>query len=227
MSIVSLSITCRLLLNIALVILFMNGQAKAQSLPDLTEVLRVAKVSAPLTAEERAIAIQRAEESLRAKKLLPDRKTFLTFVQTHRNATLEKKGIFERHALLTYYRYAGDVGILVYVNLTRQKVESVEQLPHFLAPLAPAELARARELVLSEPRLRNVLQPLRDQLTIEALLTRIPDPKNPLFGHRLVHLLFRVGPRYLTAQGLVLVDLTTEQVIIQTSPERQGHSPNH
>jgi hypothetical protein len=148
-------------------------------------------------------------------------------VQTHRDAESERKGIFGRRALLIYYRYAGDVGIRVFVDLAQQRVTKLEQLPHFPAPLAPEEVQLARELALNDPRLKKDLGLLRDRLTVEPLLTRIPVRKDPRFGHRLVHLLFRVGPRYLTQQGLVLVDLTTETVIINLNPEKQRGVRRH
>jgi hypothetical protein len=200
-------------------LLILNTSAKAQELPDLKEAMKVAKAAAPLTQEERTLAVRLAEEALRAKKLLPDKKTFLAAAQTYRNTEAEKAGSFERHALLTYYRYEGDVGILVYANLGQRRAK-VEELPHFPAPLAPEELQRARDLALNHPELKKVLEPFRDRLIVEALLTRSPTSKEPLFGHRLVNLLFRVGPRYLSAQGMVLVDLTTEQVTV--TPPRMG-----
>ena len=203
------------------------GEARAQEQPDFTEMLKVARVSTPLTGEESALAVRLAEQALRSSKLLPERKTFLTLVQTHRNGEAEKKGSFERHARLTYYRYAGDTGILVYVNLARQRVIKVEQVQRFPAPFAPEEIQRARELALNHPQLRKVLEPHRERLTVEALLTRIPTPKDPLFRHRLAYLLFRVGPRYLTVQGEVLADLTTETLIIQPAQDRQSGVHKH
>lgn len=227
MSFIPVSNLIRSLFPVAVLMLFMSGNAMTQEKPDLTEMLKVARVSAPLTGDERDLAVRLAEQTLRSKKLLPDRKTLLTLVQIHRNGESEKKGVFERHALLTYYRYEGDLGILVYVNLIRQRVTNVEQLPHFPASLAPEEIQRARELAFSHPQLRNVLDPFRDRLIVEPLLTRVPTPTDRLFGHRLVHLLFRVGPRYLTAQGQVLVDLTTEEVLISPNVERESGAPKH
>ena len=210
-----------------LALVFLSSEARTQEMPDLTEVLKVAKVSASLTTEERALAIRLAEQMLRSNRLLPEKKTFLTLVQTHRNTESEKKGIFERHALLTYYRYAGDLGILVYVNLARQRVVNVEQLPHFPAPLAPEELQRARELSLAHPQLKKILDPFLDRLIVEALFTGSPTAKDPRFGHRLLNLLFRAGPRYLTAQGMVLVDLTTEEVFVLPEPQRESGGRKH
>jgi hypothetical protein len=227
MSFVQVPKIVRYPLPVAVLILVLSGDAITQERPDFTEMLKVARVSASLTQDERALAVRLAEETLRSNKLLPDRKTFLTSVQTHRDGESEKKGIFGRNALLVYYRYAGDVGIRVFVDLAQQRVTKLDQLPHFPAPLAPEEVQLARELALNDPRLKNELAPLRDRLTVEPLLTRIPARRDPLFRHRLVHLLLRVGPRYVAQQGLVLVDLTTETVIIKPNPEKQSGVRKH
>lgn len=169
-------VIARSLCSVFSLTILMPAAARAQERPDFSEMLKVASAAAPLKADERALAIRLAGESLRASKLLPDKKTFLTEAKTHRNTEAEQKGLFERHALLTYYRYAEDLSILVYVNLVRQRVIRVEQIPHFPAPLAPEELQRASELALNHPLLKEVLEPYRDRLTVEALLTRSPTP---------------------------------------------------
>lgn len=224
---ITASMATRSLCSISVVMLLMSVEMRAQEKPDLTEMLKVARVSTSLSGDERTLAIRLAEQALRSNKLLPDRDTFLTLAQTHRNIEAEKKGVFERYALLIYYRYAGDLGILVYVNLANRRVAAVEQIPHFPAPLAPEELQRARELALNHPQLRKLLAPYLDRLTVESHLTKIPTPKDPRFGDRLVHLLFRVGPRYLTEQGLVLVDLTTREITIVSEPEMEGDVRKH
>jgi hypothetical protein len=190
----------------------------AQRNPDFNEIFKVAGVSAQLTEEERALAVRLAEQALRSNRLLPDRKTFLTSTQTHRDSESEKKGVFERRAVLTYYRYAGDLGIRVYVNLARRRVTNVEQIPHFPAPLATEEFRLATELALNHPELKKHLEPLRDRFIVEAVMTRSPSAEDSLFRHRVVNLLFRVGPHYLTRLGAVWVDLTTERVIIKPDP---------
>lgn len=227
MSLMTASAIARSFGSVLVLILSMCGEARTQEQPDFTEMLKVARVSTPLTGEERALAVRLAEQALRSNKLLPERKTFLTSVQTHRNGEAEKKGSFERHAQLTYYRYAEDVGILVYVNLVRQRVIKVEQIQRFPAPFAPEEVQRARTLALNHPQLRKVLEPYRERLTVEVLLMRSPDRRDPRFRHRLAYLLFRVGPRYLTAQGEVLADLTTETLIIQPAQERRVDRHKH
>jgi hypothetical protein len=217
----------RSLCSVLSLTILMTATARAQERPDFSEMLKVAAAAAPLKADERALAIRLAEETLRASKLLPDKKTFLTEAKTHRNTEAEQKGLFERHALLTYYKYAGDLGILVYINLVRQRVIKVDKLPHFPAGIAPEELQRAREMVLNDPQLGPLLNPYGNRLTVEALLTSNPQPKDSRFGHRLFYLIFRVGPRYLTAQGEVLADLTTETVMVSPAVQPPTHGSKH
>jgi Cu2+-containing amine oxidase len=227
MTLITTAKSVRSLCYIIILILFMSGEAMSQQTPDLTELVKVAKVSEPLTKEERTLAIKLAEPALKANKLLPDRKTFLTSVEVSRDGEAEKRELFERNAVLTYYRYAGDLGIRVYINLARQRAVNVEQLPHFPAPLALEELRLARELVLNDPRFKSDLESLKEMLTVEVVLTRIYTPTDPLFQHRVVHLLLRVGPHNLTRYGTIIVDLTTEKVTIIPNPGRQDSSPHN
>jgi hypothetical protein len=219
--------TARALCTVLLFTIWACVAAGAQEAPDFGEMMKVARASAPLNGEERAAAVALAEQALRSNRLLPDRRTFLTWAETYRDTVAERRGSFERGALLTYYRYDGDVALHVYVNLVRRRVTNVERLAHHPTPLAPEELRRARELALEHPELKKAFDPYRERLVIEPLSTGVPSPKYPLFGHRLVYLLFRVGARYLTAQGEVLVDLTTEKVIIRPARNGQGSAPHH
>jgi hypothetical protein len=201
------------------IFLFLFAVTAAQDQPDLSELLKVARAAAPLSENEKAQALRLAEGGLKAERLLPDRKTLLTSIQVYRNTEAEKKGVFERHAMLLYYRYAGDVTIRVTVNLARRRVSKIDQLAHFPSPLAPEEIKRAQELALNHSQLKREFAPFLNRLIVEAHLTTVPGPKSRLFGHRLVNLFFRVGPRYLVEQGAILVDLTTEEVLIVPNPK--------
>jgi Cu2+-containing amine oxidase len=200
---------------VALVIIAIANAVSAQEIPDLSALLKLSKVSAPLTEKERALAIRLAEKELEDKKFLPARRVVLTEVHVNRDIEAEKKGVFERHAVLIYYQYAGDLGIQVDVNLVREEVEGIERFPHLQPAIAPEELARARELVFADPQLRKAMEPYQSRLTVEGLLTSNQTQSDGLAGHRLIYLLFRVGPHYLTSQGEVLVDLSSERVLIQ------------
>jgi hypothetical protein len=90
------------------------------------------------------------------------------------------------------------MAIFSIVNLTQSAVVNVERVPHVPVPLSQQELARANALAFAHPDVKSALDPNTDRLTVEALLTRTPAEKDPLYGHRVVSLLFRVGSDYLT-----------------------------
>jgi len=197
-----------------------SSEAIAQHKPDFTEALNVAKVSAPLTSEEKALAVKLAEQGLRSNKLFTDKKMYLTDAHIHRNTASEMKGVFERLAVLIYYRYEGDLAIEVFLNLTGQQVLAVVQLPKFIPPISTEEFTLAREMALSHPQVRSVTGPYRDRLVVEAQTSRSESPKDPLFRHRVVYLTFRVGPNYLMRESRVYVDLSAEKVVIEPVPKQ-------
>jgi len=202
-------------------LLLFSGDVTAQRKPDFTDALNVAKVSAPLTSDERALAGRLAEQALKANKLFTARKMYLTEARFSRDTASEMKGLFERLAVLTYYRYDGDLTIEVFINLTRQKVLAVKQLPKANAPFSVEEFTLAKELVFKDPKLKDVLGPSRDRLIVEPIISRSESPKDPLFRHRVIYMLFRTGSTYLIPELTVFVDLTTEKVIIEPSPGRK------
>jgi Cu2+-containing amine oxidase len=220
MSFVPLSKLIRSISTVLVLLLWVSSDAVAQRKSDFTEALDVAKVSAPLTSEERTLATRLAEQALKSNRLFTDRKMYLTEARIHRDSASEERGVFERMAVLTYYRYEGDLSIQVFINLAGQRVFGVKQFPNFPPPLSADEYELAKELALSHPQLKDELAPSSDRLVVEALTTRSGSPQDPLFRHRVVYLLFRVGQRYLIQQWMVFVDLTTEKVILKPVPRR-------
>lgn len=219
MSFLTVLRVARIVGAIVSITLVVASDMTAQRKPDFTEVLKVARVSAPLTREERALAVRLAEQALRSNRLLTSRKIYLTEARIHRDSASEKRGVFERLAVLTYYRYEGNLSIQVFINLARQRVFGVKQLPNFSPPLSIDELNLAKQLAFDDPQLKSELAPYRDRLVVEALAAQSESPRDPFFRHRVIHLLFRVGSRYLIRQRLVFVDLTTEKVIIKPAPQ--------
>jgi Cu2+-containing amine oxidase len=140
---------------------------------------------------------------------------FLVDARPARDSAAETAGTYARMARLTYYRYDGALTIAVLVNLAKQQVTSVKQLPNFEPPFSADEYATARALVFADPHVREALGPFRDRVIVEPITSRHDAPADPLFRHRVVYFFFRVGPRYLLRNRLVLVDLTTQTVILQ------------
>jgi hypothetical protein len=163
-----------------------------------------------------------AEQSLKAAGLFTERKMYLTETYVSRDTAAEMKGVFDRRVALVYYRYQGDLSIRILIDLNRGRVLEVKQLPHVFAPISTEESEFAKKLAFNDPRLNTILAPYGDRLVVEVLTVRTTLPKDPLFGHRTVLLLFRSGSTYLIRQSKVLVDLTAEKVIIEPLPARSS-----
>jgi hypothetical protein len=219
MSFVSFSKISVPLSTMLVLLLSLSSFVMAQRKPDFTNALNVAKVSAPLTNDERILAVGLAEAALKSKKLFSDRKMYLTEARINRDTESEMKGVFARLVVLVYYRYEGDLTLQVFMNLDRKQVLAVKQFPKLNPPISVAEVDLAKELAFNHPQLRDVLGPHRDRLVVDALTSRNESPKDPLFRHRVVYLLFRSGSTYLI-QSRVFVDLTTESVIIEPASRK-------
>lgn len=203
----------------ALALVFLCGvNARGQTTVEVSRALNVARVSAPLTNHERITATRLAEDALRSARLFTQRKMYLTESHIIRNTSQEMRGVFERRVMLNYYRYEGDLSIHVLIDLTRERVLEVKQRPRSFSPISTEESELAKQMALTNPQLSAALGPFRDRLSIEVLTLRLTLPGDPLFRHRVVHLLFRSGSTYLMRHSRVLVDLTAEKVIIEPAP---------
>ena len=211
----------RSLFLLLVIVLLSIGISSAQRKPDFTDALNVAKVSAPLTSDERALAVRLAEQELRSKNLFTEKKMYLTEVHFSRDTAAEMRGVFERLAVLIYYRYDGDLTIEVFINLAQRKVLGVKELPKVNAPFSAEEFSLAKEMVFNHPKLKDVLGRYRERLVVEPIISRSESPKDPLFRHRVIYMLFRTGSTYLIPELRVFVDLTTEKVIIEPSPGKK------
>ena len=176
-----------------------------------------------LSADERARAVALAEGALRERNLAAEGPIFVVDVDLIRDKVAGSED-GRRGALVTQYRYRGDLAIITHVDLAAGKVLKVEEVPHLPVPLAEEELKRARQMALDDAAVRSVLGRPLDGVTVEALVTRPGSQGDPLYGHRLVRLLFKAGRDYLS-QPAVLVDLTDGKVIVQPQkpPTREEH----
>jgi Cu2+-containing amine oxidase len=211
------------LLVAALVLLAASADAAAQTEPPFDDALKVAAVSAPLTPEESALAAKLAEQVLRSASLWTTTKMYLVEALPQRDSAAETAGTYERMAQLTYYRYDGALTITVVVNLANQKATAVRRLPNFEPPFSAEEYALARTLVFADPRVKEALAPFRDRVIVEPITSRHDSPADPLFRHRVVYFFFRAGARYVPHDRLVLVDLTTQTVILQPVSSTPAH----
>src|SRR6185369_3312134 len=103
-------------------------------------------------AEEKAIAAL-AQEALQAKNLWKGK-----IYRTNTEVVLDQNAVpAERYALLTFYRYEGNLAILVTVRLDKMMVTHIEERPHMPTSLAPAEIAEAKKLAREHPKVQQAL----------------------------------------------------------------------
>jgi prolyl oligopeptidase len=117
-----------------------------------------------------------------------------------------------RYALLTYYRYEGDLAIQVTVQLEPPLVTQIEQHPHGPTSLTAAEMAEAERIARAQPELQRALARYSalDAVEADVVAARIIDPTVPGYQHRVARLFFRDRQRnYLQFVPMVDVDLTT------------------
>lgn len=167
-----------------------------------------------LTPAERRLAVELVSHAIDSAALRRTGPLYLIAVALVRDKEAEERGVPIRRALVTHYRYDGDVAILTTVDLTRRAVTALDTVAHLPVRLTQEEFARARTLALADARVTRALEPHAQRVEVEALVTRSPSREDPLFGHRVVTLLFRVGERYV-ADVQVIVDLTVENVSVQ------------
>jgi hypothetical protein len=161
---------------------------------------------AALTAAERKLVVDLAEQALKAKDLLSG-KVYLTRIEVFHD---NKDGRSPRKAIVTHYRYEGDLALLTHIDLGRKKVLYVESLRHFPTPLAPEEREQAIKLARAHPEVQKLLKQ-SGSVQLEPLPIDYGMEDDPAHEHRVVDVLFRQDGYYLRAPN-VHVDLTTERV---------------
>ncbi len=118
-----------------------------------------------------------------------------------------------------HYRYADDTVVTSLVEIESGRLVDQIEVAHAPAPLVEIELAEARRLALRDRRVTAGLGPGFERLTVEPLMVRTSDPRDPWYGQRIVRLLFRAGRNYLS-NPIVYVNLTTKAVIVEAAHGR-------
>lgn len=165
-----------------------------------------------LSTEEQALALEIGEAFLvsRGAIVQEDGRYFAIGAELFRD---KQDTIPTRKAVATFYRYAGDLTLLSYVNLTTRQVFDVDSIANLPTALSAAELERARRLALDDTRVVSALGQYVDSVTVEGLVLHAPTAEDRFFGKRVVTLLFRVGRDYVKTPD-VIVDLTDEEVMV-------------
>jgi hypothetical protein len=176
----------------------------------------------PLTAAEREAAERVARAEARVTELLgPGRYKlisveFLALKPEDPRLATETDGPIQigRHAEVLFYRYDGDVGVRVVVDVAQETVRDVSRVDGQAVPLSEEEVVEAGELALHDETVIGRLGPDRRQYKIEGMRILATRESDPCYRHRCVDLLFRRGPHYLVAFP-VTVDLTSRDVMVQ------------
>lgn len=177
-----------------------------------------------LTDAEREIAAELAAQAIDRYGLRTTGPLYLVRVEWYRDKNAEEQGDIDRKAIVTHYRYKGDLAIITTVNLSKQEIMEVDSIPHLPTPLSKEEFNIAKDMALSDFKVEKALAAYRDQIEVEALVTRTTSTEDSLFAHRVVRLFFRVGRDYLS-KPIVYVDLTSEKVIIEVFESAEDRNP--
>jgi Cu2+-containing amine oxidase len=173
----------------------------------LTAQAPARQLSAP---EQKAVA-EAAEYALKARDLWHG-----TIHLTNVEVAIDRAANpARRYALLTYYRYDGDLAILMTVELDKFAVTAVEMHAHFPTSLTAKEMAQAETLARAHPEIKKALAKYThlDRIEADVVAARIIDPTVPGYQHRVARLFFRDTQRnYLQFVPTVDVDLTTGEL---------------
>ena len=122
----------------------------------------------------------------------------------------------KRLVMVHQYQYPHDQTILTMIDLRAKEVLKREILEHYPTALAPVEVEEAIGLARGDVRLGPLvnLKPTH----FDARPIQYAVPGEPLFGHRVVHLLMRHGGDYLV-NPQVFVDLTTRTVHLEVNTQ--------
>ncbi len=186
----------------------------------------------PLTAAERDRAVEIARRVLSERGVLRPEAARLVGVElanakigalTERDVT---PADIRRQALVIFFRYDVNEGLLALVDLLDGSVAATETAPAQAVPIGAEEVQAAATLALASERVRAILGDTsvyrvpasRADLegnTVEGLRVLGADERDPCFRNRCIDLFFRRGGRYIVGQR-VTVDLTAQQVYVAT-----------
>jgi Cu2+-containing amine oxidase len=183
----------------------------------------------PLTPQEIETAAEIASGDRNVKAALGTGRQRLVQVQFLALKRARMEGDIEhlrigRHAAVLFYRYDGDQGIHVVVDLEKKTVVSVERIEGRAVPLSVDEITDAFGLAARDERVRallgarlsdfkvaNLAEGVRPENRVEGLRVVATSPRDPCYRRRCIDLLFRTREGYI-AGTTVTVDLTTQTV---------------
>lgn len=174
--------------------------------------------SLPLTVAETQLAAEMAMREIVAQNLRAEGPLYFVDVEMLRDKNAPQR----RLARVTHYRYAGALSILTIVDLGAQRVVDQRTEANAITPLSAEEWEEGRRITLADPRVQELIRPYPN-VVLEPMLLQTRSREDPIFGRRVVDVLFRVGRDYLSGPQ-VRVDLTDRSVTVGT---RRSAAPHH
>jgi len=173
---------------------------------------QAARVTYPfnLTADELGLARALAEREWASDSPPSSHKTVFIKVDLLPDSQAETS---QRLVMVHHYRYQDDQTIFTMIDLRTHEILKREIAIHYPTALAPSEVDQAIQLASADGRLKPLLDLV--QTHFDARPIQYANPHDPLFGHRVVHLLMRQNGDYLMYPR-VLVDLTNDSVHLET-----------
>jgi Cu2+-containing amine oxidase len=183
----------------------------------------------PLTPQEMETAAQVASADQRVKSTLAGGRQKLIRVQflalkPAKSVADDERIQIGRHAEVLFYRYEGDEGVHVIVDLEKKAVIAVKKIEGRAVPLSSAEVNDAFQLAARNERVRalvgarmnlfkvaNLEAGERPEDRVEGLRVVATSRRDPCYRHRCVDLLFHTSEGYLAGIA-VTVDLTAQTV---------------
>lgn len=178
----------------------------------------IAAPTPPLTNDETQRAADIALRELTARNLRLDGPLYFIDAELLR----DKHNPARRVALVQHYRYAGAVTITSLVDLQEQRVIEQRTERNVPTPLSVEEAEEARRIARADPAVQRILAS-HENVVIEPMLIQTRDPDDPIFGRRVVRLLFRTGRNYISGREQIQVDLNDRRVIVLPPRRRQPH----
>jgi hypothetical protein len=124
----------------------------------------------------------------------------------------------ERLAVVTLYQYEGNLTVNRLVDLNSGRVVEEDRIQNGGARFTNVEQQYARELLLRDERVRQLIAPLQGRESFNFLLSTTPDPNNPLYGKRVVNVLISTPEGYLTEVPRISINLTDAAVVVGPTP---------
>jgi hypothetical protein len=119
-----------------------------------------------------------------------------------------------RLAIVTLYRYDGNVSINRLIDIDSGRVIREERMQNAVAPMGDVEIEYANLLLQKNQQAREILASLGDGAAVSFRLQTVTDRRNPLFGKRIMAAAFHTPDGYVGGLPNIQVNLTDGTVTV-------------